>query len=308
MIISGVIELPRQISRYRELVDDWNAFIEIVQQPLPTDLRWNPFAVTRERFEEALKLQGLRWTRLDASPDLYRVEEMPGPGLTWAYHMGWYHPQGFTSTLPAVILDPEPGTNVLDLCAAPGGKTSQLAAHMMGHGVIIANDINYNRISILAANVERLGIPNILMTRYRGENFPERFTFDHVLVDAPCTGEGTYRAEGGRYRDDEEDARSFMSRTQLGILRKALKIVRPGGTVLYSTCTYAPEQNEAVVSAAIEDREIEIMQMPEELPGEPGIDKWEGNTFPAEIKRTRRFWPHHTNSWGFYCALLRRLS
>jgi 16S rRNA C967 or C1407 C5-methylase (RsmB/RsmF family) len=290
------------------MMDDWSAFADALQRPLPTDLRWNPFAVTRELFEEALNRQGLQWARSDASPDLYRIEQMTGPGLTWAYHMGWYHPQGFTSTLPAVILDPQPGSNVLDLCAAPGGKTGQLAAHMMGHGVLVANDINYGRISILAATLERLGIPNALITRYRGENFPEKFAFSHVLVDAPCTGEGTYRAEGGRYREDEADARRFMSRTQLGILRKALKTVRPGGTILYSTCTYAPEENEAVVAAVIEENHAEIMQIPGELPGLPGVDSWEGKTFPAEMKRTRRFWPHHTDSWGFFCALLRRLS
>lgn len=300
-------ELPPQISRYQELVDDWPAFVEALRRPLPTDLRWNPFAVTRERFEEMLARQGLAWTRLQASPDLYRVEGLPCPGLTWAYHLGWYHPQGFTSTLPPLILCPQPGSNVLDLCAAPGGKTSQLAAMMMGHGVLVANDINYNRLSILAANLERLGVPNALICRYRGQNFPERFPFDHVLVDAPCTGEGTFRLEGGRYREDDADARLFMSRIQLGILRKALRVVRPGGTVLYSTCTYAPEEDEAVVAAAVEeaDAEVEIVELPEDMPGQPGLDAWEGRTFPGGLSRTRRFWPHHTDSWGFYCALLR---
>jgi 16S rRNA C967 or C1407 C5-methylase (RsmB/RsmF family) len=305
-----VAEIPQQIERLRDLVDDWSAFTEALHRPLPTDLRWNPFAVTRERFEEMLAHQGLKWTRMPASPDLYRVEGLTGPGLTWAFHMGWYQPQGFTSTLPPIILDPQPGSNVLDLCASPGGKTSQLSAQMMGHGVLVANDINYNRISILAANVERLGVPNVLICSYRGQNFPERFRFDHVLVDAPCTGEGTFRVEAGRYRKDDPDARGFMSRTQLGILGKALRVVRPGGTVLYSTCTYAPEEDEAVVAAVIEESEVgvEVVELPEDLPGSPGIDTWEGRTFPRELSRTRRFWPHHTNSWGFYCALLCRLS
>lgn len=305
--IESMTGLPSQIARYRDLVDDWDAFVEALGRPLPMDLRWNPFAVTRERFEEKLAEEGVKWKRMGASPDLYRVEGLPGPGLTWAYHLGWYHPQGFTSTLPPLILNPEPGSNVLDLCAAPGGKTSQLAAVMMGHGVLVANDVGYHRIAILSANLERLGIPNVLLSQYRGENFPERFIFDHVLVDAPCTGEGTFRIEGGSYRENGPKSTRAMSRTQGAILRKALKVARPGGTVLYSTCTYAPEEDEAVVAGAIEGDGIEILELPGELPGQPGVTEWAGNHFPPEMNRTMRFWPHHTDSWGFFCAHLRKL-
>jgi len=244
-----VTDLPPQISRYRDLVDDWGAFVEALRRPLPTDIRWNPFKVTRERFEEKLAADGVTWSRLEASPELYRVEGLPGPGLTWSYHLGWYHPQGFTSTLPPVIMNPGSGSNELDLCAAPGGKTSQLAAIMMGHGVLVANDRNLHRISVLSAIVERLGIPNVLVCQYRGENFPERFRYDHVLVDAPCTGEGTFRIKGGSYRADGSGGMRALGRTQRSLLRKALRVGRPGGTVLYSTCSYAPEEDEAVVAA-----------------------------------------------------------
>ncbi len=306
-------ELPPQIERYRDLVDDWSAFEEALRRPLPVDLRWNPFKVVRERFEAGLEAEGARWSRLENCPDLYRVEGLPGPGLTWAYHLGWYHPQGFTSTLPALILDPVPGSDVLDLCAAPGGKTSQLAAAMMGHGVLVANDVNHTRLAILSANLERLGIPNVLLTRYRGENFPQRFGFDRVLVDAPCTGEGTFRIDGGGYRPSEPGAIAALARTQLALLRKALKVVRPNGTVLYSTCSYAPEENEAIVAAAVQAAgeedgiEVGILPLPATLPGRPGITAWQGATWPEELTQTMRFWPQHTQSWGFYCAHLRRI-
>jgi NOL1/NOP2/sun family putative RNA methylase len=298
-------EIPPQIARYLDLVDDRQAFLEALEKPLPTDLRWNPFKVTRERLEERLTEAGDRWTVPRGSPDLYRVEGLPGPGLTWAYHLGWYHPQGYTSTLPPVILAPEAGSNVLDLCAAPGGKTSQLAALMMGHGTVVANDVNHSRISVLAANLERLGVPNVLLSQYRGENFPERFRFDHVLVDVPCSGEGTFRIDGGSYRPERPGRLRALPRTQLALLLKALRIVRPGGTVLYSTCTWAPEENEAVVAAALSRVEAELLPLPDELPGQPGITFWGGTEWPDELTRTMRFWPQHTDSWGFYCAHLR---
>ena len=304
------MDLPEQICRYAELTDDPGAFAEALRRPLPVDVRWNPFKVTRERFEAWLDGAGAKWTRFDSSPDLYRVTGLPGPGLTWAYHLGWYHPQGLTSTLPPLLLEPGPGNDVLDLCAAPGGKTAGLAAAMMGHGVLIANDVNHNRLTILAANLERLGIPNVLLTRYRGENFPQRFSFDHVLVDAPCTGEGTFRVDGGSWRPDGPKSIAAMARTQLTLLRKALTVVKPGGTVLYSTCTYAPEENEAVVAAVLgsEAERTEIVPLPDDLPAAPGVTVWQGDSYPDELAGTRRFWPHHTDSWGFYCALLRRLS
>ena len=300
--------LPPQIARYRDMVDDWDAFVDALHRPLPTDLRWNSLVVERERFEDELRLQGLAWESMPGSPDVYRVADLAGPGLTFGYQLGWYHPQGYTSTLPPVILAPQPGSRVLDLCAAPGGKTSQIAALMQGAGVLVANDISHHRISILASNLERLAVPNALICSYRGENFPERFSFDFVLVDAPCTGEGTFRVDGGRYREDEQDTRDFMSTTQLRILRKALRVVRPGGTVLYSTCSYAPEENEEIVAALLGEADIEVLEISSELPGQPGVTGWKGRTYPDEIARTRRFWPHHTDSWGFFCALLRRRS
>ncbi len=302
------MDLPAQIARYLDLVDDPAAFVEALQHPLPVDLRWNPFKVTRERFEARLTEAGAGWERFAVSPDLYRVTGLPGPGLTWAYHLGWYHPQGLTSTLPPLLLDPEPGSDVLDICAAPGGKTAGLAGVMMGHGVLVANDVTPTRLSILSANLERLGIPNVMITRYRGENFPERFSFDNVLLDAPCTGEGTFRIGGGNWRPDGPKGIAAMAATQRALLRKALAVVRPGGTVLYSTCTYAPEENEAVVATVLSEAGgADVLPLPDTLPARPGITAWEGRDYPPELALTGRFWPHHTNSWGFYCALLRRI-
>ncbi|MFO7767387.1 MAG: RsmB/NOP family class I SAM-dependent RNA methyltransferase [bacterium] len=308
------MDLPDAIRRFRDLADDWDAFVAALQRPVPTDLRFNPLATDRPRFEEALASEGLRWERMPASPDLYRVRGMDAPGLTWMYHMGWYHPQGYTSTLPPVVLEPSPGSTVLDLCAAPGGKTSQLAAIMGGEGIVVANDVRIDRIAGLTANLERLAVPNALITTYPGQNYPERFGFDHVLADVPCTAEGTYRMEDGTYRPDPhgspEAAGRALQPVQVRLLDKALRVVRPGGSVLYSTCTYAPEQDEVVVAEVLEalpgSMEVEIESLPDAVGGTPGLRGWKGRELPAALQRTRRLWPHHTDSWGFYLALLRR--
>jgi len=301
-----MIPVPGHIARYAELADDPAAFLEALHRPLPTDLRWNPLAITRRRFEEVLAREGAGWTRPAGSGDLYRVTGLPGPGLTWAYHLGWYHPQGYTSTLPPLVLAPLPGERVLDVCAAPGGKTAQLAALMAGRGVVVANDISIGRLTVLAANLERLRVPNAVLTRYRGENLPERVPFDRVLVDAPCSGEGTFRVGGGRWKEDLPAALRKLPGVQLRLLRKAFRLVRPGGLVCYSTCTYAPEEDEGVVAALLEEADAEVVALPDEVAGTPGLTAWAGRTFPDEVIRTRRFWPHHTDSWGFYVALLRR--
>jgi NOL1/NOP2/sun family putative RNA methylase len=301
-----MLPIPGEITRHAGLSDDPAAFLEALHRPLPTDLRWNPLAVDRERFENMLEREGTGWDRPFGSDDLYRVTGLPGPGLTWAYHLGWYHPQGYTSTLPPAVLAPRTGENVLDLCAAPGGKTSQLAAMMQGEGLVVANDISIGRLSVLAANLERLRVPNALLSRYRGESLPESLSFDRVLVDAPCSGEGTFRIEGGRWREDPPEAVRKLPGVQLRLLQKAFRLVRPGGLVCYSTCTYAPEEDEGVVAALLETTGAEVVPLPEGLSGTPGITEWEEATYPSELARTRRFWPHHTDSWGFYVALLRR--
>jgi tRNA (cytosine49-C5)-methyltransferase len=299
------MSLPERIARYREIVGDWPAFLEALGRPLPVDLRWNPLAVERARFEQMLTSRGARWHRFEESPELYRVQAMAGPGVTWPYHLGWYHPQGYTSTLAAELLETVPGECVLDLCAAPGGKTGQIAAGQQGQGLLVANDVSIGRLAILASNLERLGVPNALLTRYPAQNFPERICFDRVLADVPCTGEGTFRIQGGTFNPGGA-APQQMQRVQLRILEKALRAVRPGGVVVYATCSYAPEENEEVVAGVLERVDAVIEPVPPTWPGDPGLRHWRGRDYPPALRETRRLWPHQTESWGFYLARLRR--
>jgi 16S rRNA C967 or C1407 C5-methylase (RsmB/RsmF family) len=149
--------------------------------------------------------------------------------------------------LPPLILDPQPGERLLDMCAAPGGKATYLAQLTQNRALIVANDVTHHRIGILRSHSDRLGITSIVVTRYQGQSFPMRMQFDRILLDPPCSAEGTYRT-GKRPPLTEDPQVSYrLQRLQQMLLNRALELLRPGGTLVYSTCTYAPEENEEVL-------------------------------------------------------------
>ena len=147
---------------------------------------------------------------------------------------------------PAELLDPQPGERVLDLCAAPGGKSTQLAGKLREKGLLVCNEINAKRAKILSGNIERLGISNALVLNEHPKRLEERFTgyFDKILVDAPCSGEGMFRKEEAAVTDWTEDTNAICANRQLEILTSAAAMLRPGGRLVYSTCTFSPVENE----------------------------------------------------------------
>ena len=151
---------------------------------------------------------------------------------------------------PAELLDPQPGERVLDLCAAPGGKSTQLAGKLQGRGLLVCNEINAKRAKILAGNIERLGIANALVLNEHPKKLEARFEgyFDKILVDAPCSGEGMFRKEEAAVTDWTEDTNAICANRQSEILASAAKMLRPGGRLVYSTCTFSPVENEGVIS------------------------------------------------------------
>jgi NOL1/NOP2/sun family putative RNA methylase len=254
------------------------------------------------------------------APDLARTR------ATLEYFLGFYYIQGATSMVPAIALDPQPGDRVLDLCAAPGSKTTQVCAAMKNEGLVFANDIFIDRLKILKGHLERLGATCAVITRKAGDSFPGGLTFDRVLVDAPCSGEGTVRGPGrdplaprgggGEDVDGEAEATlktersadmSRLYRLQRALLRRAANLCAPGGVVVYSTCTYSPHENEAVIDEVLRARDdLELEEVPCDAPSEPGISEWEGKRFKPQVRLCRRFYPHRLNSWGFFVARLRR--
>ena len=209
---------------------------------------------------------------------------------------------------PAELLDPQPGERVLDLCAAPGGKSTQLAAAMAGRGLLVCNEINPKRAKILAGNIERMGASNALVLSEHPARLAERFAgfFDRILVDAPCSGEGMFRKEAAAVTDWSEETVRMCSRRQQEILHSAAAMLRPGGHLVYSTCTFSPEENEGTISAFLHahaDFSVLSVGAPWFCPGRP---EWVADPAPG-LKYTVRLFPHKLRGEGHYAAVLRRL-
>ena len=197
---------------------------------------------------------------------------------------------------PVALLDPQPGERVCDLCAAPGGKTTQIAGRMMGEGFLLCNEINPKRAKILSRNIERMAVSNALVTNEHPAVLAERFEeqFDKVLIDAPCSGEGMFRKEEAAVTDWSEETVQMCARRQAEILHSGARMVRPGGRLVYSTCTFAPEEDELAVAAFLENH-------PEFYP-EQIVTPW----FVPGENGSHRMWPHKLLGEGHFAAVLRK--
>ncbi len=225
------------------------------------------------------------------------------------YHTaGVYYLQDPSAMAAGVILAPRPGEWVLDLAAAPGGKATHLVARMRNQGVLVANEISRRRASVLAMNLERWGATNTLITNETPERLAERWPqlFDAVLVDAPCSGEGTFSRDPQTLRQWQLKTVQTYAHRQREIMAQAARLVRPGGRLLYGTCTFSPEENEAIIAAFLSEHPDFTLQ-PLHLPGiTAGRPEW--CAAPPIVRRTGRFWPHRTAGHGHFYALLQRTS
>lgn len=295
------------LSRYVSLVDDREAFLAACDRPLPSVVRTNSIKATPERVATALDREGLGYERIGWDETLFELDDR-SPGTTWPYVHGWIHGQEAVSALPARVLDPDPGDRVWDACAAPGSKTTQLAALMSDRGHLVGNDNNLGRLSALRHNAERLGVTNLVVTNQDARNFsfkPFDFeAFDAALVDAPCSCEGTCRKNPTALDEWTLEHVRTIAGVQKGILSRAVQATEPGGTVVYSTCTFAPEENEAVIDYVLEHEACAVD--PFELPIEtaPGVRSWEDETFHPSVEDTHRIYPHLNDTGGFYVAKL----
>lgn len=242
---------------------------------------------------------------------VWLAEEVPEGGTqpgTHPYHTaGMYYLQDPSAMAAAVILDPQPGEWVLDLAAAPGSKATHLGARMAGQGVLVTNDVARGRTSVLAMNLERMGVTNALVTNATPEHLAGVWAglFDAMLVDAPCSGEGMFSRDPQAVRDWHVSRIASYAARQQRLLDQAAPLIRRGGQLLYGTCTFAPEENEGVIAAFLASHdEFEIVDLPE-LPGmDRGHPEWIGA--PDILQKAGRFWPHRGPGHGHFYALLRR--
>ena len=274
----------------RQLGADYPAFLESLERPRAVALRFNPLkgAVPKLPFVG----EPVPW-----EPMGYYYDPQSRPGLHPYHEAGVYYLQEASAMSAVALLDPQPGETVCDLCAAPGGKSTQIAGRMRGEGLLLCNEYSPARAKILARNIERMGVANAIVTNEKTESLAKRLPgfFDRVLVDAPCSGEGMFRKEEAAVTDWSQETVEMCAARQAEILDNAAKLLKPGGRLVYSTCTFAPEEDEEAVSAF-------LARHPEFAP--EAVDApW----FTPGPQATYRMWPHKLLGEGHFGAVLRKL-
>ena len=284
----------------KQLGADYPAFLAAYERPRAVGLRRNPLKGVGAPLPFAL--EPVPWAEGG-----YYYDPSQRPGLHPWHEAGLYYLQEPSAMAPAPLLEARPGERVLDLCAAPGGKSTQLAGAMAGRGLLVCSEYAPKRAKILARNIERLGVANALVLNETPARLAERFPgyFDKILVDAPCSGEGMFRKEEAALTDWSPETVALCAQRQLEILRCAGRMLRPGGRLVYSTCTFAPAENEGSVSRFLEAAP-EFSLLPAAGPGfAPGSGCLVDH--PAEnLSYTARLWPQNLRGEGHFAALLER--
>lgn len=301
--------LAAMLARYAPLVDDFDALLDYAARPLPRVLWANPLRAPVAHIEARVRARCPQAVALGWRPHTWRLPAEAKPGLWPEFLMGLVHVQEEAALWAGDLVGAEPGQRVLDLCAAPGNKTAQIAVQMGDRGTLVANERSRGRLPSLRRALERLGVSCAAVSQGDGARLSGQVgLFDHALVDVPCSCEGTSRKRGGRAQPVEDRFRMATVQVQTALLRRAVQLVKPGGTIVYATCTYAPEENEGVLdSLAPELAHIEPIEAPAGLKVCPGITQWQGRSFRPDVAHAARLWPHHNDTGGFFVAKLRRL-
>lgn len=280
--------------------------------PLRKSIRVNLLRSNVKNVKDSLENQGFI---LDSMPwykfgfFIKKEDKDKRIGNTLEHYLGKIYVQEASSMLPVIALDPKPEDYILDLAASPGSKTTQISMHMNNTGLIVANEPNLQRISALQDNIDRCGCINCCITRNDGRKFfSYKEIFDKVLLDAPCSSEGTFQKDiKARYVWSQKKVLE-NARLQKQLIDCAISCTKKGGTIVYSTCTLSPEENEEVIDYALKKHpNIKLKKIKfEKLKTSSGIPEYNGEVFNNEIKKVIRIWPHKTNIGGFFIAKIKK--
>lgn len=301
------VKLPQEfLDRMAELLGtEYDSFLESYQAERYYGLRNNPLKASEEQFIKKMPfdLEPVSWAR---EGYYYRPSQQPGRHIL--HEAGAYYIQEPSAMAVVEILDPKPGERILDLCAAPGGKSTQIAGRMNGEGLLVSNEIIAGRAKILSQNIERMGVRNCVVCNEAPEHMAALFPafFDRIVVDAPCSGEGMFRKDETAVEEWSKAHVAMCAGRQYGILAEAAKMLRCGGVLVYSTCTFAPEENEGVISRFLKEHEdFMIEEVPHDKAFLPGREDWIDEPAPG-LSHTMRLMPHRLKGEGHYIARLCR--
>lgn len=277
------------------------------EKPLTPSIRVNTLKVDEETLKIRLKSKGFELENIKNVPYGFKVlKTASNLGSSHEYLQGYYYLQNIASMLPAIALNPQSSDIVIDMCAAPGSKATQLAQIMDNEGILYLIDRNLKRIPALRANIDRMGVINSIILNYDSKNLPRlKVKADKILLDAPCTGEGLVRQDPSRKKSKSLKDIRKMSNIQIELLRSGLSTLVPGGTLLYSTCSIAPEENEVVVNKVLEDNEdFGIIKISNQF-GVNGLSDYNGLSFLKEMMYAQRIYPHLHDTIGFFLCLIK---
>jgi len=295
--------------------EDIEKFWEFVKKDLPKSIRCNTLKILPFELKERLEKKWKIKQPFPQHPEIIVIisDLLPGElGKSKEHLLGLFYVQEISSMMPILALTPKPEDIFLDLCAAPGSKTTQTSALMQNSGIIIANDVSLSRISILSANSERTGASNIIITRHDGVQLCKKLKklkmkFSKILVDVPCSGEGNIRSNPATFKMWNIKVVNKLSRIQKKLLGAAFELLKPEGELLYSTCTHAPEENELVIQNLLDKYDIEIQPINLPLKTRPGLTKWQNQTLSPELNKACRIYPQDNNTEGFFLCKMKKL-
>lgn len=300
-----LLDYREYVERYRPIIDDYESFLDYSSRPLPKVVWTNLLKSSPAEIELLLQKNCKKFSPIDWWPGAFKVDPAFKPGKTIEFLSGQIHVQEEVSMLPVVALGPQAKEKILDMCAAPGNKTAGICLKLQDSGLVVSNDLMSGRVAFLQNTLTRLGFTNTIIMQQDGTKIEHYNRYDKILVDVPCSAEGNIRKSKWSRRNNSRTEK--YKPVQQALLEQALRLVKKGGTVVYSTCTYSPIENEAVVNEVLSS-EIEILPIdfPDSLVYSPGITEWENSEFDASLTKTCRFWPHQNDTGGFYVAKLRK--
>jgi len=286
------------LKRYSELTDI-DKFTESSLKPLRKTIRVNTLKTSIQEIKSRFDLKPIPWCK-----EGFFINKL-SVGNTKEHYLGYIYLQGAASMIPPLVLNPRPNDIILDTCASPGSKTTQMAAMMENQGLIIANDSKIDRLKPLTLNLQRCGVTNTIITRMEGHWFKNRF--DKILLDAPCSGIGTIRKSYKTIKMWNPQTIKKMSSLQKRLIANSFEILNEGGTLVYSTCTLEPHEDEAVVDYLLkryDNAKLEKFSL--DLKRGSITEEFEGDVYSSEVKKCLKLWPQDNDTEGFFIAKIRK--
>ncbi len=293
----------RFLEHYSKLTEI-DKFCEYCLKPLNKSIRVNTLKISVNKLKN--KLNNYNFTQIPWCKEGFWIKgERTDLGNLLEHSLGYFYIQEAASMIPPIVLNPEEEDLVLDLAAAPGSKTTQMAQLMNNKGLIIANDIKYDRLKALSINLQRLGIMNTIITLNSNYSFKD-MKFDKILLDAPCSGSGAIRKSLKTIKMWNPNMLINLSGTQKRLILNAYDSLKDNGVLVYSTCSVDPEENEAVINFLLKNRDAKLEKINLNIKKTEVILDYGKGHFNDEIKKCLRIWPQDNDTEGFFVAKIRK--